>query len=231
MLTSSIQTICYESTNLVGIRCGVSKYSFNSNPNKCDLFSNVFPDNQIAKEFRCGKTKCIYWVNYGIAPHHICSNFEQCLGSLEKEKLIQMAHMLIYVSLKIFPDNHRMKTFLKLSIHVACTPSTMHGEHVEHEFWLATEKLMPSLYNIFHEAPERCTYYRNVTESTEKDYPMYFFSHRWVDNECCQNGQADMAKGNRITIYWQNLPKNKQHGLGKPGNNKLWRILSFQSKS
>ena len=47
----------------------LSGYSFNSCQNKNDLFCNMFPDSNIAKNFACGKTKCSYIVTYGLAPY------------------------------------------------------------------------------------------------------------------------------------------------------------------
>ena len=46
----------------------IVKHSFCSCDNKSDFFSSMFPDNQIAKTFACGKTKCKYLVCHGIAP-------------------------------------------------------------------------------------------------------------------------------------------------------------------
>ena len=33
------------------------------------LFVSMFPDSEVASKFTLGKTKCDYFVNYGIAPH------------------------------------------------------------------------------------------------------------------------------------------------------------------
>ena len=42
---------------------------------------------------------------------------------------------------------------------------------------------MPSMSKIFHEAPGRRVDYKTVTDATEKDYPMEFFTCRWVEND------------------------------------------------
>ena len=47
------------------------RYSFNSCANKNHLFCSMFPDSRIAKECPCGRTKCSYIVNYGIAPYFL----------------------------------------------------------------------------------------------------------------------------------------------------------------
>ena len=33
------------------------------------LFAKMFPDSQITKQFQCGKTKCSYISNFGLAPY------------------------------------------------------------------------------------------------------------------------------------------------------------------
>ena len=33
------------------------------------LFISMFPDSEVASSFTLGKTKCAYFMNYGIAPH------------------------------------------------------------------------------------------------------------------------------------------------------------------
>ena len=49
----------------------MSKYLFNSSSNKSDLFTTMFPDSGIAKNFSCGKTKCGFIVKFGIAPYSV----------------------------------------------------------------------------------------------------------------------------------------------------------------
>ena len=49
----------------------MSTYSFRSSYDIAELFAKMFPDRAIAnaKSFRLKKDKCIYFLNYGIAPH------------------------------------------------------------------------------------------------------------------------------------------------------------------
>ena len=44
------------------------------------LFAKMFADSQIAKQFQCGKTKCSYLINFGLAPYF-------------KEKLMKKLHV------------------------------------------------------------------------------------------------------------------------------------------
>ena len=47
----------------------LKKYSLNSCDGKKELFQAMFKDNDIAKKFTCGSTKCSYVINFGIAPY------------------------------------------------------------------------------------------------------------------------------------------------------------------
>ena len=47
----------------------VNKYSFRSCEGKGELFSSMFPDSAIAKQFKMGKTKTNYVICYGLAPY------------------------------------------------------------------------------------------------------------------------------------------------------------------
>ena len=45
----------------------VSHYSVNSSEKTSNLFQKMFPDSAIAKKFKCGKTKCAYFIQFGLA--------------------------------------------------------------------------------------------------------------------------------------------------------------------
>ncbi|XP_048580627.1 uncharacterized protein LOC116610226 [Nematostella vectensis] len=53
---------------LWAIKVLMSHYSCNSSAGTDKLFSNMFPDSVIAKQFQCGATKCSYLICFGIAP-------------------------------------------------------------------------------------------------------------------------------------------------------------------
>lgn len=46
-----------------------SHYSFNSCTDSQEVFAEMFPDSEIAKQFSCGERKCSYLCNFGIAPY------------------------------------------------------------------------------------------------------------------------------------------------------------------
>ena len=56
------------------------KYTFNSSRNKGDLFTTMFLDSGIAKNFSSEKTKCRFIVKFGIAPY-----FAELLNSQLKD--------------------------------------------------------------------------------------------------------------------------------------------------
>ena len=49
----------------------MSKCLFNSSSNKSDLFTTMFPNSRIGKNFSCGKTKCGFIVKFRIAPYFV----------------------------------------------------------------------------------------------------------------------------------------------------------------
>ena len=77
---------------------------------------------------------------------------------------------------------------------------------------------MSSMSKIFHEAPGRCADYKTNTDATEKDYPMYNVLLRWVKKDVvAKKAKVIWSKIIEVVSYWQQLPKNKQPGLVKPG--------------
>ena len=73
---------------------------------------------------------------------------------------------------------------------------------------------------IFHEAPGRSADHKTITNAMEKGYPMQFITHRWVKNDLvAKKTRVIWSKIIEVVFYWQQLPKNKQPGLGKPGAN------------
>ena len=46
-----------------------SHYSFNSSKDTSQLFSAMFPDSQIARQFACGERKAAYCCVFGLAEH------------------------------------------------------------------------------------------------------------------------------------------------------------------
>ena len=97
----------------------MSKYSFNSSSNKSETFSAMFPCCDIVKEFACGKTKCSYIVNHGIAPY-----FRELLTT----ELSELEHFVT-----MFDESHnKVLKQGQMDLHV--------------RFWDNTEKIVASRY-------------------------------------------------------------------------------------
>ena len=56
-------------------------FSFRSCAQINSLFSTMFKDSQIAAKMKFGKTKCSYFINYGLAPY-IKEQLEKYISSL-----------------------------------------------------------------------------------------------------------------------------------------------------
>lgn len=52
------------------LKCIHSHFSFNSCTDINDVFRDMFPDSEIAKQFSCGPTKCAYIACFGLAPYY-----------------------------------------------------------------------------------------------------------------------------------------------------------------
>jgi len=103
-----------------------------------------------------------------------------------------------------------------------CRLHTVHNafKHGEGASGWKMKKLMSSLHKIFHEAPSRRADYMAHTVSVEKDFPMQFVGHRWVENApVAKKAREIWPKIVEIVKYWKPLPKSKQPGCGKVGNN------------
>lgn len=51
------------------LHVALNHQSFRSNDNISTLFKKMFPDSEIAKQFTCGRKKCSYLINFGLAPY------------------------------------------------------------------------------------------------------------------------------------------------------------------
>ena len=155
----------------------------------------------------------------------ICSHFEQCLGLLEKEKLLQVSSdgpNVNLLFLKVFTEKCKDEELSQLFDLGTCGLHIAHNafKHGEKALDWQLKKLMSSMSKIFHEAPGRHADYKTVTNTTDKDYPTQFLTHRWVENDVfAKKAGVTWSKIIEVVSYQQQLPKNKQPGLGKPGAN------------
>ena len=92
------------------------------------------------------------------------------------------------------------------------------------------KKWMSSMRKIFYEAPGKRIDYKTVTDATEKDHHMQFLTKRYVENDgAAKKARVTWSKIIEVVSYCQQLPKNKQSELGKPGANTshdyLWKSV------
>ena len=56
--------------------------------------------------------------------------------------------------------------------------------------------------------------------SNKKEFPILLVSHRWVENKpVAKKAREIWPKIVEILKYWKSLPKSKQPGYGRVGNN------------
>ena len=118
----------------------------------------------------------------------LCSHFEQCLGPLEKEKLLHISSDRPNVNLlflKVRTENHKNEELSQLIDLGTCGLHTAHNafKHGDKSLRLTTQKKMSSMSKIFHEAPERRADHKTVIDTKENDYPMQFITHRCMKND------------------------------------------------
>ena len=84
---------------LWAIKIVMSKFSFNSCKKMGELFCVMFPDNEIAKIFKLGPSKCAYLITYGIAPYfknllqqavkaapYFVASFDECSNRITQDE-------------------------------------------------------------------------------------------------------------------------------------------------
>ena len=161
-------------------------------------------------------TRCYSSEFLGKSPaNNLYSRFEQHLGLLEKEKLLQVSSdgpnvnllFLRVLTAKRKDEEHRHLTDLgTCGLHIAHNPFK-HGEKASD--W-QLKKLMSFMSKIFHEAPGRGADFKTVTDAMEKDYSMQFITHRWVENDAVwKKPRVIWSKIIEVVSYWQQSPKNK----------------------
>ena len=127
-----------------------------------------------------------------------------------------------FLFLKVLTEKHKDEELSQLIDLGTCGLQTTHNafKHGEKASDWQLKKLMSSMSKIFHETLGGCADYKTVTDAMEKDYPMQFVTHRWVENDVvAKKARVIWSKIIEVVSYWQQLLKNKQPGLGKPGAN------------
>ena len=93
------------------------------------------------------------------------------------------------------------------------------------------KKLMSSMFHIFHESPSRSSDYERMAEATRSDFAYMFCATRWAENQSVARKAREVwSKVVIVVEYWKSLPKRKQPGGGKPGQNTSFEHLSARTK-
>ena len=104
----------------------LSHSSFRSCENISKLFSVMFSDSDIAKSFSLGKTKCAYFINFGIAPYfrdlllkelksskYIVVSYDESLNAFLEEEQMDILVRFFNETTKLVETRYFDSTFLK----------------------------------------------------------------------------------------------------------------------
>ena len=94
------------------------------------------------------------------------------------------------------------------------------------------KKLFSSMYQIFHESPSRASDYERMAEATRSDFLHMFCATWWAENQSVgRNAREVCSKVVIVVEYWKSLPKSKEPGRGKPGQNTSFEHLCVNKRS
>ena len=89
------------------------------------------------------------------------------------------------------------------------------------------KKLLSSMNKIFDESPSRTADYERLTTATPTEYPLEFCAHQWIENaSVAKRAQIIWPKIIEVLRFWKVLPKSKQPGKGKIGQNTSFDCLA-----
>ena len=85
------------------------------------------------------------------------------------------------------------------------------------------------MFKLFDESTLRRADYERITCASKSDFPLHFCSHRWVENNVVAKKPLSVwPKMIEVLDFWKGLPKSKQPGRGRPGENKSYEFLLSQ---
>ena len=84
------------------------------------------------------------------------------------------------------------------------------------------------MFKLFDESPRRADYER-ITSASKSDFSLRFCSHGWIENDVvAKKAFSIWPKMIEVLDFWKGLPKSKQAGQGRPGENKSYEFLLSQ---
>ena len=162
----------------------------------------------------------------------VFSKFNDCLSSLDRSKILQVSSDGPNVNLAFLNLVHenRKDDLLDPLIDIGtCSLHTLHRSFQTGE--KATDwnikKLLSSMNKIFDESPSRTADYERLTTATPTEYPLEFCAHQWIENaSVAKRAQIIWPKIIEVLRFWKVLPKSKQPGKGKIGQNTSFDCLA-----
>ena len=166
----------------------------------------------------------------------VLKTFKDGVKDLDEGKLLQVSMDGPNVNMSFLSalNEDRMDRELSHLISIgSCGLHTVHNslKHGEKASGWNLEKLLSSIFKIFHESPSRRAVYEMLTEAEKSDYPLQFCGHRWVENEnVAKRARIVWPKVVTVVAYWKGLAKSKQPEQGKPGQNTSYDHLCLSYK-
>ena len=254
--TMMIKTATLKPEIIWSLEVLMSNYSFNSCAYKSDLFAVMFEDSQIAQSFSLGSTKLSYNITFGLAPYVknlLPESVDEVKYSLSFDesynRIMKKGQMDLLIRFWDSAKDRVQTRYLDSSCLGKASANDIYekftsaakgtcGLHTlrnafshgaKANSWKLKE-LLSAMYKIFDENPSRQADYESLTSATDKDYALKFCSHRWIENELvARRAQKIWPKYVEIIEFWRGLPKSKQPGKGKEGQNKSYdRLIEHQ---
>ncbi|XP_047143255.1 uncharacterized protein LOC124817348 [Hydra vulgaris] len=165
----------------------------------------------------------------------ILNMFKSCMTGLNAEKMFQVSmdgpnvNKLFLEMLNKERHNNELSTLIDIG---TCGLHTINGSlqtGAKATDW-SLRKLMSSMYQKFHESPSRLSDYKRIAEATSSDFPYMFCGTRWAENQSVAKKAIEVwSKVVLVVDYWKSLPKSKQPGCGKSGQNTSFEHLSSRT--
>ena len=101
------------------------------------------------------------------------------------------------------------------------------GHVVSISFIFLSKLEKKQLTGIFDKSLSRRADYECLTAATRTEYPRKFCAHRWIENaSVAKRAQIIWPKIIEVVRFWKGLPKSKQPGKGKIGQNTSFDCLA-----
>ena len=166
----------------------------------------------------------------------ILKMFKSCMTGLNDEKMLQVSMdgpNINKAFLSMLNEEHQTNessTFIDIGTCGLHTINRSLQTGAKATDW-NLKKLLPSMYQIFHESPSRASDYEQMAETTRSDFPYMFCAIHWAeDQSVARKAREVWSKVVIVVEYWKSLPKSKQPRRDKPDQNTSFEHLSTRTK-